>query len=201
VLTVQELTQSADRQFQLSTTRSVHNVSCNPLTCRSGWRKGTRCPSALPTMISRSGSHSLYELTGQPTSSEAAWDENRTEWWLPFLHELCLRITNKIKLEARHAIGSYVVSYKQTRVTTQFGKSWESSRHPELFPLSTSLISYRKMVLPHSLTGRWEQYQVAAVFHNGIYSNYKLTNVNSISLRCLPQGGGREVWEQCFNEC
>jgi len=50
-------------------------------------------------MISSSGSHSLYELTGQLTS--AALDKNRTERRTVLLHDHCRRKSEDNEQQAR----------------------------------------------------------------------------------------------------
>ena len=58
-------------------------------------------------MISSSGSHSLYELTGQLKS--VVPDENRTERRTILSHEICRRISDDIKKQARRAMTTRTV--------------------------------------------------------------------------------------------
>ena len=58
-------------------------------------------------MISSSGSHSLYELTGQLKS--VVPDENRTERRTILSHEICGRISDDIKKQARRAMTTRTV--------------------------------------------------------------------------------------------
>ena len=88
-------------------------------------------------MISSSGSHSLYELTGQLKS--VVPDENRTERRTILSHEICRRISDDIKKQARRAM--------TTRTVLE-------DKHKAPRAMTTRTVLQDKHKAPHAMTTR-----------------------------------------------